>query len=78
MIIKIEGLPEGHKIKHMNVDITFEENGDVTINKKVEKVPEPPKLADVEPDTEPVAKPEIEHDDRPEKEIPKEMKDEVF
>jgi len=75
MIIKIEGL-NGRNIKHINVDITFEDNGDITINKKIDS--ESSKLADVEPTPEPIAKPDVNNTKRKKKEIPKEMKDQEF
>lgn len=78
MIIKIEGLQDGQKIQHINVDITFEENGDITINKKIDREPAIPKLADAEPEPEIVEKPEIENKSRKKKEIPKEMKDQEY
>lgn len=77
MEIIINGLPEGHKIKHINVDIKFDDNGAVTINKKVEPI-ETPKLADVEPEPEMVEKPKIKQDDREKKEIPQEMTNQEF
>ena len=37
MIIEIKNLPEGRRVKHINVDITFEE--DKTVKTKVENFP---------------------------------------
>ena len=36
MIIEISGLPEGQKIKHINVDIKFEDDGSATVNSTVD------------------------------------------
>lgn len=42
MIIKIEGLPEGQKIKHINVDISFED-GEAVVKTKADPVYDTPK-----------------------------------
>lgn len=34
MIIEISGLPEGQKIKHINVDIQFEDDGSAVVKTK--------------------------------------------
>lgn len=42
MIIEIKDLPEGRKVKHINVDITFEEDGVVVKTDKTDKKPYSP------------------------------------
>lgn len=41
MIIKIEELPQGQQIKHLNIDVTFDNTG---TNVKVETIPETQKI----------------------------------
>lgn len=73
MIIKIEGLPQGQKIKHINVDISFEDD-DVKVQTTTE-VEEP--ASDIE--FEKVEAPEtFQFDGRPQKEVPPEMQDLEF
>jgi hypothetical protein len=76
MIIEIKDLPQGRKVKHINVDITFEEDG-VVVKTKTEPTDsgsvDLPKF-DMSENTIPVSEPiEREH-----KEIPPEMTDMEF
>lgn len=72
MIIEIKNLPEGRKVKHINVDITFEEDGAVVKTVTEEKSPQPNVKFDNVP-TPPQTVVEREH-----KEIPPEMQDLEF
>jgi hypothetical protein len=92
MIIEIKGLPDGHKIKHINVDITFDDGSCV-----VKTHAEPSHAMDVDHvqnvaqrqeavqdlhkddvQREVIAAPNNNIDTRPKKEIPPEMVDIEF
>lgn len=85
MIIKIEGLPEGRTVKHINVDITFDETGpvvkstvDTTAPTKLDARQDTPQA----PSTEPVQNIAVDRpvvdEPRERKEIPPEMSDMEF
>ena len=92
MIIEIKGLPDGHKIKHINVDITFadgscvvkthaEQRHDVKVEHVGHAVQDPQGLQDQHNDDdhrEVIAAPSKDIDTRPKKEIPPEMTDMEF
>lgn len=81
MTIKIEGLPEGQTIKHINVDIQFEDgepkiktNLDETAELKSVQAKKPENLhAETTPNG-----PNIRTSERPQKEIPDEMQNLEF
>lgn len=89
MIIEIKGLPEGQKIKHINVDVTFDDSGEVVVKtvmdpnvKKIEKLdlppmpkPEPPRNMRRDHKEE---RPVIDIEKREVKDVPNEMKDMEF
>ena len=89
MIIEIKGLPDGHKIKHINVDITFadgscvvkthaEQRHDVKVE-HVEHVEHAVRDQHNDDDhREVIAAPSNDIDARPKKEIPPEMTDMEF
>ena len=85
MIIRIDDMPKGQKIKHINVDVTFEDDGTPII--KTEEVPNVPyesalgkypPLKALEPKDYPNESEGSVLDARPKKEIPPEMNDMVF
>ena len=86
MIIEIKGLPDGHKIKHINVDITFADGSCVVKTHaeqrhdvKVEHVGHA--VQDEHNDDghrEVITAPSNDIDTRPKKEIPPEMTDIEF
>ena len=84
MIIKIEGLPDGQKIKHINVDISFEDDGSAVVKTKTDtetgiQIDKPKSVVESDIDFEPPKAPEHFHfDDRPQKEVPPEMQDLEF
>lgn len=67
MIIEIKNLPQGRKVKHINVDITFEEDG-VSVDTKTTNQIEMPI----------VESPQKEPTKREQKEVPPEMTDMEF
>ena len=68
MIIEIKGLPEGQKIKHINVDITFDDNGEIgSVTENFQHACE--ETQPVEIDT----REAFTNQDRPKAEIPPEM-----
>lgn len=89
MIIEIKGLPDGHKIKHINVDVTFAD-GSCLVKTRAE----PSHVMDVAHVSQAVQTVQDQHDDdvpsasiaapnndigtRPKKEIPPEMVDTEF
>lgn len=86
MIIKIEGLPNDRKIKHINVDISFED-GEPVVNASVDTISQPQPIAprgtaetettaSEAPEAPEAPKPEI--IEREKKEIPPEMLDMEF
>lgn len=92
MIIEIKGLPDGHKIKHINVDITFadgscvvkthaEQRHDVKVE-HVQSVQSVQSVQNVEHNDddhrEVIAAPSNNIETRPKKEIPPEMTDMEF
>lgn len=86
MIIEIKGLPDGHKIKHINVDITFEDgscavktHAEQRHDVKVERVSHAVQDQHNDDDhREVIAAPNNDIDTRPKKEIPPEMTDMEF
>ena len=75
MIIEIKDLPEGRKVKHINVDIKFEEDGSVVVKSKTEpsvEVEESPVVFDTAP------VPPVTNIERERKEVPPEMQDLEF
>ena len=92
MIIEIKGLPDGHKIKHINVDITFadgscvvkthaEQRHDLKVEHVGRAVQDPQDQQDQHNDDdhrEVIAAPSNDIDTRPKKEIPPEMTDMEF
>ena len=84
MIIEIKGLPEGQKIKHINVDISFDDSGDIQdINTKADigsyKQPENIPTEPVMPQNESFKEYEVQSiEKREKKEIPDEMRDIEF
>lgn len=92
MIIEIKGLPDGHKIKHINVDITFadgscvvkthaEQRHDVKVERVSHAVQDSQGQQDLHSDDdhrEVIAAPNNDIDTRPKKEIPPEMTDMEF
>ncbi len=83
MIIEIKGLPDGHKIKHINVDITFAD-GSCVVKTHAEqrhdlKVEHVQNVEHNDDDhREVIAAPSNDIDTRPKKEIPPEMTDMEF
>lgn len=92
MIIEIKGLPDGHKIKHINVDITFadgscvvkthaEQRHDVKVEHVGHAVRDQQDQQDQhnnDDHREVIAAPGNDIDTRPKKEIPPEMTDMEF
>jgi hypothetical protein len=84
MIIEIKDLPHGRKVKHINVDITFEEDGEVQVQTKVEdiKISKPTKIAPApvaeSNDTDAVIERPVIPEEREKKEVPQEMTDMEF
>lgn len=92
MIIEIKGLPDGHKIKHINVDITFadgscvvkthaEQRHDVKVEHVGHAAQDQQDQQDQHNDDdhrEVIAAPSNDIDARPKKEIPPEMTDMEF
>lgn len=92
MIIEIRGLPDGHKIKHINVDITFadgscvvkthtEQRHDVKVEHVGHAAQDQQDQQDQHNDDdhrEVIAAPSNDIDARPKKEIPPEMTDMEF
>lgn len=83
MIIEISGLPDGQKIKHISVDIDFDESGNAEVKQTIEPTPNYKEsesiqelIETVDEPTTPVVKPEIK--DQPKAEVPPEMKDISF
>ena len=79
MIIEIKGLPDGRTVKHINVDITFDETGPVvkqTVIPHSQPAPTEPQTGNVN-DNSPVIAPDT-HIERPAVEIPPEMRDLEF
>jgi hypothetical protein len=88
MIIEIKDLPHGRKVKHINVDITFEEDGTIStiVKDEVDTTASSEKGAsraqsqetesDVKFESTETPTPNLE--DRPKKEIPPEMQDMEF
>lgn len=81
MTIKIEGLPAGQTIKHINVDIQFED-GNTKIKTKLDetepvKTFQPKEPENLQAETTPSG-PNFRNIERPQKEIPDEMKDLEF
>ena len=68
MIIEIKGLPEGQKIQHINVDVTFAPGGEPIIRTRT--TPEPKKAP-----TQSTSGPS---EDRETKEVPPEMLEAEF
>ena len=79
MIIEIKGLPTGQKIKHINVDITFDDDGTATV--RTDPVFKPP-VSIEQGNTQDLpaipVPPTNNIDDRPKKDIPSEMTDMEF
>lgn len=72
MIIEIKDLPSGRKVKHISVDITFEEDGSPVVKTSTAEEPkEEIKFENVEP-------PKVQDSQREQKEIPPEMSDMEF
>lgn len=93
MIIEIKDLPHGRKVKHINVDITFEEDGGVVVNASSDTQPSistrnfpespiDPKDPIDHQETQSESPSDIERpvisEDRPKKEVPSEMLDLEF
>ena len=89
MIIEIKGLPDGHKIKHINVDITFadgsyvvkthaEQRHDVKVEHVGHAVQGQQDQHNDDDHREVIAAPSKDIDTRPKKEIPPEMTDMEF
>ena len=89
MIIEIKGLPDGHKIKHINVDITFadgscvvkthaEQRHDVKVEHVGHTVRDQQDQHNDDDHREVIAAPSNDIDTRPKKETPPEMTDMEF
>ena len=89
MIIEIKGLPDGHKIKHINVDITFadgscvvkthaEQRHGVKVEHVGHAVQGQQDQHNDDDHREVIAAPSKDIDTRPKKEIPPEMTDMEF
>ena len=88
MKIEITGLPEGQKIQHINVDITFEEDGTPIVETKQEMQEKSLIRKNTEAKKNDVSEnqhvpgapvpPIINNDNREQKEVPSEMTDMEF
>ncbi len=89
MIIEIKGLPDGHKIKHINVDITFadgscvvkthaEQRHDLKVEHVGRAVQDLQDQHNDDDHREVIAAPSNDIGTRPKKEIPPEMTDMEF